>query len=456
VVTIVAATNTPENTTIMVPFTVANVPANFNTFDLDGISSNTNLVASVGITGSGTNYTAILATSPYKNGTTTITIVAQTSFAIGTGTSVLTVTPVEYPPTFPPIPDTNTTVNTSVNVPLNVTDVAESVSNLTYSAVISDSNVIQAVTFAYVGGNEVATIVPTPNKSGAAAITITVSDGVTNLSRTFAVTVSAPTPPTLGPIATQTTSANTPISVSLSVTSPSTALTNLTFSGSSNNTNLVKSIVFSFNGTNEVATLTPGTNATGSGTITISVSDGYSTNSQSFLLTVNPPTPPTLGPIANQSTTENSAVNVSLNVTSPVTPLTNLTFSGSSTNTSLIKSITFALNGSNEVATITPVTNATGVGTVTISVSDKFSTNSQSFTLQVNSPTPPTLTAVLVNGVLKITFTGTPGVTYSIQSSADLVNWTTIASVSANASTGAAEYDTTPSAAYTFFRAETP
>jgi hypothetical protein len=346
VVTIVSATNTPENSTISVPFTVANVPATFSATNLEGVASNTNLVASVSITGVGSSFTAKITLVPFKSGSSTITITAIDQFGTGTTNMTLTVTPVEFAPTLGAISNLTTSVNTSSNVVLIVTDAATSITNLVYSANNSNPNVVGAVNFSFNGVNEIATIVPATNKVGVSAITIIVSDGVTNVSQAFAVTVTAPTPPTLGPI-------------------------------------------------------------------------------------------------ASQATTENTPVQVSLSVTSPVTPVTNLTFSGSSTNTSLVKSITFSFNGTTEVATITPVTNATGVGTITISVNDLFSTNSQSFSLQVNAPVPPKLAATLASGVLQIAFTGTPGASYSIQSSSNLKTWTTIATVTANASTGTAVYDAT-------------
>ena len=358
-ISIVLATNTPENSGISVPFTLANVPAAYDASNVVGTASNTNLVASVSITGAGSSFAANITLLPYKTGSSVITITAQDQYGTGTGSTTLTVTPVEYPPTLAPISDTNTPANTPVSVVLNVTDVATSISNLSYSANISNPNVVGAVSFSFNGINEIATIIPATNKAGNSAITIIVSDGVASAYQAFAVTVTVPTPPTLGPI-------------------------------------------------------------------------------------------------ASQSTTENTAAQVSLNVTSPVTPVTNLIFSGSSTNTSLVQSVTFSFNGTNEVATITPVVNATGLGTVTVSVSDSFSTNSVSFALQVNSSAVPTLSAVLVNGVLKVTFTGTPGAGYNIQSSSDLKTWSTIATVTANASTGATEYDATVSQSThdVFYRAE--
>jgi hypothetical protein len=268
--------------------------------------------------------------------------------------------------------------------------------------------------------------------------------------------------PTLAPILNTNTLANTPVSVVLNVTDIATSITNLIYSANNSNPNVIAGVNFSFNGSNEIATIVPATNKAGVAAITIIVSDGVVSVFQSFAITVTAPTPPTLAPILNVSTPENTPVQVVLSVNSPVTPVTNLTFSASSAVPSLVNTngISFSFNGTSEVATITPVANATGVGSITISVSDEFSTNSQSFTLQVGgtTPVPPTLTGTLnlVNGILQIAFTGTPGATYATQSSSDLKTWTTVTTVTANAVTGAAVYNAAVSTAASgvFYRVE--
>ncbi len=349
-ITVASNTTTPENSVLSIPFSLAYIALPYSTNNISATSSNTNLVASVSIAtnGNGTNFVVNVTLVPYQTGNSTITISANDQYGTGTNTTALTVTPVEFPPVVAPINNTNTLANTPVSIVLNVTDIAMSITNLTYSAQNSDSNVIAAVNFSYVGGNEVVTLIPAANVVGVSAITIVVSDGVTNVSQAFAVTVTAPTPPTLAPI-------------------------------------------------------------------------------------------------ANQTGLENASVVVPLDVTSPETPITNLTFTGSA-NTNFVKSFAFHFVGSNEVATITPATGALGTGPVTISVSDPFSTNSQTFTLQVVAPTPPTVSPTIVSGVLELKFTGVPGTTYTIQSSTDLINWRGIATVTANAVTGAASYEATISA----------
>jgi subtilisin-like proprotein convertase family protein len=194
VVTIVSATNMAENSTLSVPFTVANVPPNFAASQIAAVPSNTNLVASVGITGSGSNFTATITLAPYKSGSSTITIEAQDASGVGLSSMTLTVTPVEYAPALAPIPGTNTEENVPVNVVLSVTDPATSIANLTYTASFSGITLIQAVNFSFNGVNEIATVVPAPNQTGSATITISVSDGVVKVSQSFAVQVNGVAP----------------------------------------------------------------------------------------------------------------------------------------------------------------------------------------------------------------------------------------------------------------------
>ena len=101
-------------------------------------------------------------------------------------------------------------------------------------------------------------------------------------------------------------------------------------------------------------------------------------------------------------------------------------------------------------------TNASGVATITISVNDPFTTNSQSFTLQVNAAVMPTLAAALSQHNLVITATGSPGVTYNVMSSSNLTTWTQITTVTANSVTGAIQYTVAipAGAGHTYYRLE--
>jgi len=343
-------------------------------------------------------------------------------------------------------------------VVLPVADPNQSVGSLSYSSSITGTNVISSVSILFNGVNEVATIRPVANQTGTGIITVTVSDGFTNASQSFAVTVvPVEHPPTLAAIPDTNTTANTTVNVVLKVADSVTNITSLAYSADISDSNVVAAVNISYNGTNEVAAIVPATNKIGIAAITINVSDGVTNIYQVFYVTVTAPTPPTLGLITNQYAVENTAVLVPLSVTSPVTPVTNLQFSASVTPASLVGSFAFAYNGTNEVATITPAANATGVGTVTMSVNDLFTTNSQTFTLQVNPTNLPALTSTPGEN-LSITFTGLPGGTYYIQSSTNLTTWTTIATVTANAVTGAVQYNIIipKGAGAAFYRLEVP
>jgi len=190
------------------------------------------------------------------------------------------------------------------------------------------------------------------------------------------------------------------------------------------------------------------TNAFGISLVTISVSDGFTTVSQSFAVQVLP-TPPSLGPIAAVAAVVGSAVNVPLSVVSPDTPLSQLTFTGSSTNTTLVSGVTVstAVSGTttNVTANVSLVPNKTGTATVTIQVTDGYSTSTQSFMLTVSPATGPTLSASLVGTVLKITFTGVPNSSYLVLGSSDLKTWAQVGQPINTDSNGKGEYDATVS-----------
>ena len=120
---------------------------------------------------------------------------------------------------------------------------------------------------------------------------MTVSDGALTASDTFVLTVNAVNDaPTISDIANQTTTANTATGpLSFTVGDVETAAGSLTVSGSSNNTTLVPNgnIVFGGSGANRTVTVTPAANQSGTATITVTVSDGALTASDTFVLTVN-------------------------------------------------------------------------------------------------------------------------------------------------------------------------
>jgi subtilisin-like proprotein convertase family protein len=120
-------------------------------------------------------------------------------------------------------------------------------------------------------------------------------------SLTLTTTGSTPPPaaPTLSNIPDQSTSQNTPTPViPVTVGDADTPVQTLTLTGASSNPTLVPTanIVFGGSGANRTVTVTPATGQSGLATLTVTVSDGSSKASDSFVLTVSsgpPPPPPT-------------------------------------------------------------------------------------------------------------------------------------------------------------------
>ena len=117
----------------------------------------------------------------------------------------------------------------------------------------------------------------------------------------------APTPvgnnaPTISNINNITTNEDTATSaIQFIISDPETAAGSLTLSGASSNTTLIPNanIVFGGSGASRTVTVTPASNQSGTATITVTVSDGTLTASDTFVVTVNavndaPPNPATL------------------------------------------------------------------------------------------------------------------------------------------------------------------
>src|SRR6185437_14125367 len=94
------------------------------------------------------------------------------------------------------IPDQTTNEDVPLDILLNVSDVDTALSNLVFSAVVSNRNMVTSVTFTNTGTNVTAHVNLGRFQNGVAAVTILVSDGTSVAASTFALTVnSVPTAP---------------------------------------------------------------------------------------------------------------------------------------------------------------------------------------------------------------------------------------------------------------------
>src|SRR6185436_5653295 len=134
-------------------------------------------------------------------------------------------------------------------------------------------------------------------------------------------------------------------------------------------------------------------------TITVSVSDGQATTSDTFVLTVSAVNDaPTISDIPNEVTSADVAAGpISFTIGDIDTAIASLSVSGGSSNQGLIPdgNIVFGGSGANPTVTVTPAGGQTGTATITVTVSDGTLTAVDTFVVTVNAAnTPPTISSI--------------------------------------------------------------
>jgi hypothetical protein len=241
--------------------------------------------------GFGLDGSAILTVRPKREqvGQSLVQVTVNDGKSTVSRSFTLTVFDPSGPPVLGTIPNQTTTKNQSVIVTVPVTDPDTPVSELTTTAVVSNTSVLKPIAFSNDGATIKALIAPIANATGTSSVTITVSDGTGSASTSFTVTVNetqAPQAPVLGTIPNQTMAKNESTIIVVPVSDSDTPTADLTFTAMVSNTSVLKPIAFSNDGTTVKALIAPKNDATGSSSVTIMVSDGTSNSSTSFTVTV--------------------------------------------------------------------------------------------------------------------------------------------------------------------------
>lgn len=239
-----------------------------------------------------------------------------------------------------------------------------------------------------VGAERSVVLTPAPDAFGAAVLTLSVSDGFVTTTRDVPVTVTpvndAPTIEdvpdkrveehgVLGPVTFRIADIETPAS-ELVVTVKSSDASKLP----------EQNIVLGGSGDERTFTITPIAQQTGTVDITLSVSDGELTASDTFVLTLgSTDDEPTISAIADQTTPEDTAKTVTFTVGDPDTALSELKPSASFDDNGIVQSISFSGTGASRKLTVTPKANRTGTATIGITISDAAGGVSRSFVLTV-------------------------------------------------------------------------
>ncbi len=281
-----------------VSFVIGDSGTGLETLAVNATSDNQALVPDTGILleGSGANRSITVTPSPNQSGNATITIVAGYGPWSSSRTFVVTVTPVNDPPTLDPIPDQSTPEGTPLAaIPLVIGDIESSPESLVLTATsanpsfVPDANLV----FGGSGSNRTLSITPASAGPGASAITVTVDDGSSTANRTFQFTVEPfNQAPTISAIADQSLFENTASdALAFVIGDAETDADSLTLVAQSDNPTLVpdSNIVLAGTGADRTVTVTPAANLTGDAVITLAVGDGQSTTRTTFTVSVTAP-----------------------------------------------------------------------------------------------------------------------------------------------------------------------
>jgi hypothetical protein len=161
-------------------------------------------------------------------------------------------------------------------------------------------------------------------------------------------------------------------------------------------------------------TFTPASGSIGTATVTVRLVDTGGTSNggvnqsaiQTFLIVLTSPSnnPPTISAIADQTVPEDAPVTVSFTIGDTETPVSGLTLTATSSNTTLVPNSALVLGGTgaSRTLTVTPTPETGGQTTVAISVSDGTYRVEETFVLTVQtSNDAPTLTVTTAVTVLE-------------------------------------------------------
>lgn len=197
--------------------------------------------------------------------------------------------PANTAPAVSAITNTNTQEDTAITIPFTASDPEGSA--LTYSATTSEPSLLPLANILLGGSgvNRTVRLQPGTNQHGTVNVSVRVSDGSLTTTRSFSLTVTPVNdPPALSPITAQTTASNTPVVVPVTVFDPDTALGSVTLAATFGGH--AASFVAAGTNNSRTLTVTPPAGFVGSMPVTVVVSDGTASSSNTFQLTVTAPT----------------------------------------------------------------------------------------------------------------------------------------------------------------------
>lgn len=419
----IANQTTAEDTAKTVNFTVGDPDTALASLTPSASFPANSVVQSVSFSGTGANRTLTVTPKPNQSGSALISVtISDASGGVSTSFT-LTVTPVNDAPTVNgPANQTIDEDESTGSLSFTVADIDSGTLSVTAASsnttLIPNANIVVAPVSGAPGTRSV-TVTPAANRNGGpVTITLTASDGSLTGSDTFTVTVNASNDaPTISGPANQTIDEDeTTGALTFSVADIDSAT--LTVTASSNNTTLIPNanvVVAPASGApgNRTVTVTPSADGHGGPvTITLQVSDGSLSASDTFTVTVSSVNdPPTISNITNKTVEPDTSTGaIAFTIGDPDGDA--LTVSASSSVTRVAPNANLSLGGSggSRTLTIVPGSNQGGTSTITVTVSDGDLSASDTFVLSVKVA----LTGVADGkGTVTASGTGCPGGTAS-------------------------------------------
>jgi hypothetical protein len=429
-----------------------------DTLTVTASSSNLGLIPTPTISYTSPNSTGTLAFAPVPNasGTAIITVTVndnQSQNNTLAQTFTVTINPANDLPTLNPLANLILAEDAgpqTINLSGITSGAANETQNLIVTATSSNPSLVPnpTVTFTSPSATGTLTLRPVTNATGTAAITVTVNDGQiqnNTVTRSFVMTVTAVNDlPTASGIANQTINENTSsAALPFVVGDVETPAGNLTVAGTSSNPTLVPSanIVFGGSGANRTVTVTPVSTLFGSAIITIQISDSDGGVAvRTFTLTVNgvnqAPTLNALSTVVINEDAGTQAINLSGISSGAANESQTLTITASSSNPTLIPNpiVTYISPNSTGILAFTPITNANGSATISVTVNDgggQNNTITRAFTVTVNSVNDaPTISEIADQSISQNSATGT--IPFSVADAETASSGLTIAANSSN------------------------
>jgi uncharacterized repeat protein (TIGR03806 family) len=391
-----------------IEFTIGDVETAASELVLSVASTNTALLPTNNIVLGGADGNRTVTMTPTANqfGVSEVTLTVGDGEAEATSTFLLTVSPVNDPPTITAI-ENQTIDEDTVAGPIEfvIGDMETAAIGLVLS-VASTNTALLPTNNIVLGGadeNRTVTLTPAPDQFGVTAVTITASDGELEATSTFLLTVAPVNDlPTISAIEDQATDEDTVAGpIEFTIGDVETTASELVLSVVSTNTVLLPTNTVVFGGAdgNRTVTLTPAPDQFGVTKVTLTVSDGEAEATSTFLLTVAPVNDlPSISAIENQAIDEDTVAGpIAFMIGDVETPAGELVLSVASTNAALLPTNNIVLGGAdgNRTFTLTPAPNQFGVTEVALTVSDGEAEATSTFLLTVSPVNDlPTISAV--------------------------------------------------------------